>query len=616
MSLKTGIENIKSFLVDMPSSPGVYRMIDEVGGVLYVGKAKNLQKRVTNYTHPERLEYRIQNMIAKTVKMEIITTKTEAEALLLEANLIKKFEPKYNILLRDDKSYPYILIEEDHDFPRISKHRGARKIKGSYYGPFASAGSVNKAIADLQKAFLVRPCNNSFFSNRKTPCMEYQIKRCSAPCVNKISKKEYAVLIDQVKSFLSGKSRAVQEEVLSMMGEASSKMDYEKAAIYRDRIKALNHIQAKQNISSRSVGDADVIGMHMDKGECCIQIFFFRGGQNYGNNYYFPKHTEDASEATILQSFLSQFYGDNNFPPDEIILSHEIEEKDLLEEVLSGIAARKIKIIIPKLGDKKELIKDALRNAENKLAERLLKKIKQQDILEEVAKLFEMKNTPKRIEIYDNSHISGKYEVGAMVVAGVDGFNKKAYRRYNMKDLGLTAGDDYAMMREMLTRRLKRLKQDAPDKMEGVWPDIMLIDGGRGHLTIVSEVMKNLDVADKITYVCISKGPDRNAGREQFHMEGKKSFTLPHNSPVMHYLQVLRDEAHSFAIGSHRNKRSKSIRKSVLDEIEGIGKYRKKLLINHFGSVDDIKGASLSDIKKVKGISGDLAQKIFDFFNG
>ncbi|MCE3231761.1 MAG: excinuclease subunit [Rickettsiaceae bacterium] len=610
--LTNGIAVIRQALEGMTSAAGVYKISNSEGVVIYVGKAKNLAKRVINYTHPERLEYRIQSMVASAASLEIITTNTEAEALLLESNLIKKFEPKYNILLKDDKSYPYILITEG-EFPRIVKHRGKR-VGGKYYGPFASASAVNKSITDIQKAFLVRPCPDTTFNNRQRPCMEYQIKRCSAPCVSKISEIEYKELVRQANDFLSGKSREIQEQLVGLMEKESLNHNYEKAAVYRDRIKALNQIQAKQTIHVSSINDADIIGLFSNGGECCIQVFLYRGGQNLGNRPFFPKHTKDQSNNTILEAFISQFYSEANIPPKEIFICDELEEKIMLEESLSELYGYKVKIIVPKLGDKKQLVDNAIKNAKNALEQKLLGTLKQKQLLDKVAEIFGLKSPPKRIEVYDNSHISGTDQVGAMIVAGEEGFIKKAYRRFNIKQ-DFTKGDDYAMMREVLTRRFKRLKQDSPEKMPGLWPDLVLIDGGQGQLSIATQVFNELGLTADIIFAGISKGPDRNAGREQFHIPGREIFTLPYNDPAMYYLQTLRDEAHRFAIGSHRNKRSKSISKSALDEIPGIGAKRKKILLNHFGSADDVKNATLAQLANVEGIDKVIAEQIYNFFH-
>ncbi len=615
-SLKNGISAVQERLSSMPELPGVYRMIDAGGEVLYVGKAKNLVKRLTNYTQAARLEYRIQNMVANIASLEVITTASEAEALLLEANLIKKYEPKYNILLKDDKSYPYILLTKDETgFPRIVKHRGQKTEKGKYYGPFPSAGAVNKAIADLQKAFLIRPCSDSFFDARKRPCMEYQIKRCSAPCVNKISKEDYAALTKQATDFLEGRSREVQEQLVGLMEKESAAMNYEKAASYRDRIKALNQIQAKQNIHMDSVKDADVIGIYQESGQCCIQVFFFRSGNNLGNSPFYPKHTEGASAAEVLSSFLVQFYT-NNPPPAEIIISQAIDGKNTIEEALFSLSGHKVKITVPKAGGRLKLIQEAVKNAEGSIRQKILGKAKQEMLLTEVAKLFDLPAKPKRIEVYDNSHIMGKYEIGAMIVAGEEGFNKKAYRRFNIKGDAFEKGDDYAMLEQVLLRRFSRLKQEHPTRQDNIWPDLLLIDGGAGHMSTALRVLTQLGLENDIKFACIAKGPDRNAGREQFFMPGREPFQLPHESPVLYYLQILRDEAHRFAIGSHRNKRAKSVTKSLLDEIPNIGGKRKKLLLNHFGSVDDIKNASIDELMKVEGINRKTAEVIYGFLRG
>jgi len=611
-SLKNGVAILTERLVNMPTSPGVYRMINNAGDVIYVGKAKNLAKRLTNYTQPQRLEYRIQGMVANISSLEVITTASETEALLLEANLIKKYEPKYNILLKDDKSYPYILLTMDGDFPRIVKHRGQKIQKGKYYGPFPSGGAVNKAIADLQKAFLLRPCTDSFFDARKRPCMEYQIKRCSGPCVAKISKEEYAALVNQASRFLEGRSREIQDELVGLMEASSAKMDYEKAAAYRDRIKALNQIQAKQIIHVDAVKDADVIGIFLESGQCCIQVFFFRGGRNLGNSPFYPKNTDGASQGEILSSFIMQFYS-NNPPPNEVILSTNIENAGEVEEALALISGGKVKITVPKAGDKLKLVNEAVKNASGALKQKMLGKAKQETLLAEVTKLFELTAPPKRIEIYDNSHIMGKYEVGAMVVAGPDGFNKKAYRRFNIKGDAFEKGDDYAMLEQVLLRRFSRLKQEHPERVENIWPDLLLIDGGLGQMSVTIRVLKELGLENDIKFACIAKGPDRNAGREQFFMPGRDPFQLPHDSQVLYYLQLLRDEAHRFAIGSHRSKRAKSVSKSILDEIPNIGGKRKKLLLNHFGSADGVRGATIDDLLKVEGINFKTAEVIYNF---
>lgn len=609
-SLKDGVHAIKIFLKNMPQISGVYQMIDSTGEILYVGKAKNLANRVTNYTRPDRLGYRIQSMISQVRKVEVITTKTEAEALLLEANLIKKHMPKYNILLKDDKSYPYILITKDHKFPRILKHRGAKNIKGDYYGPFASASAVNKSLSDMQKAFLIRPCSDSYFASRERPCIEYQIKRCSAPCVDKISEGGYCQLVKQAKEFLSGKNRKIQQELADKMEQASADMDYEAAAVYRDRIKALNHMQAKQSISIESISDADIIGLARTGSDCCIQVFFFRGGQNFGNKAYFFSKTEDISDSEIITSFLTQFYQSNQ-PPKEIYLSCEIEDLDIVCEALAQLADGSVAITIPKKGNKKSAIDAAVENAKASLEQKAIEKTRKTEILQKITLLFGLDGIPSRIEVYDNSHIMGKHEIGAMIVAGKDGFIKNAYRKFNIKGEALNKGDDYAMLREVLLRRFGRLKQE-----KNTWPDLVIIDGGAGQLSVAKKVFDELEILDKVKLVCIAKGPDRNAGNEDFYMPDRAMFTLQKDDPVKHYLQVLRDEAHRFAIGSHRIKRSNAVIKSELDSVPNIGAKRKKALLNHFGSAAEVKKATLEELYKVDGVNKVIAKGIYDFFNG
>lgn len=614
-SLKNGVAILTTKLANIPETPGVYRMINDTGKVIYVGKAKNLRKRLTNYTNPARLEYRIQGMVANIAELEIITTSSEIEALLLEANLIKKYEPKYNILLKDDKSYPYIVISIDHDFPRILKHRGAKTIPGKYYGPFPSASAVNATIADLQKAFLIRPCSDSFFSKRTRPCMEYQIKRCSAPCTGKIDKVNYAQLVTQTTEFLGGKSREIQQELACQMQQSSKQMHYEQAASLRDRIKALNHIQEKQSVYMESVANADIIGIHIESGQCCIQVFFFRQGRNLGNAPFYPTNTENATEAEILAAFILQFYA-NNTPPAELILSHMPPEKNLLSQAISTLTNTSIKITIPKTGNKKTLITQAIKNAQTSLRQKMLGQIKQQTLLQELGKLFALPEPPKRIEIYDNSHIMGKYEVGAMVVATPDGFDKKSYRRFNIKGDDAGKGDDFAMLKQVLTRRFKAISaKESNDITTETLPDLMLIDGGAGHMNITKQVLTEYGLDNIVKFACIAKGPDRNAGREYFFIPGQEPFQLQFDSPLLYYLQILRDEAHRFAIGSHRIKRSKSVTKSILDEIPNIGTKRKKSLLNHFGSAASIKNATLHDLLQVEGINQKIAATIYSHFN-
>lgn len=592
-------------------------MIDAKGQVLYVGKAKNLIKRVVSYTRPDQLSYRIQRMISLTVSMEFVTTHTEAEALLLEANLIKEFSPTYNILLKDDKSFPYIFLAEDHEYPQIAKHRGERSRKGSYYGPFASAGDVNETIALLQKIFLLRPCSDTVFSQRTRPCLEYQIKRCSAPCVGKISKEEYAERIREAKDFLKGKSRILQEKMAKEMETASQQMEYEKAAIYRDRIRALTQIQARQSISVHGVADADVIGLYQEGNACCIEVFFFRGGQHFGNRAFFPSQTDEHSPVEIITSFLGQFY-QRQQAPQEIIVSHAISHPVTLEKALAELAKHSVRIVHPKRGEKVRLIEMAVQNAKEALQRRKTEYASKRQMLEGVASLFDLESIPKRIEVYDNSHIMGTEEVGAMIVAGAEGFIKSAYRKFTIRTTGkedIQHGDDYAMMREVFTRRFMRLKKEDPEQKSGEWPDVVLIDGGLGQLHAVEGVFAELGISN-VAYVGIAKGPDRNAGREQFFLPGKSPFMLPKNDPILYYLQTLRDEAHRFAIGAHRKKRQHTLTRSLLDDVPGIGAKRKKALLLHFGSAKAVSQAGVDDLVKVEGISRHIAQNIYDYLHG
>ena len=592
-------------------------MLDAEGNALYVGKAKNLPKRVVNYTRPEKLPYRLQQMISLTISMEFMTTTTEAEALLLEANLIKKLKPRYNILLRDDKSFPYIFIGSDHDFPQITKHRGPQKRKGSYYGPFASAGDVNKTLSHLQKIFLLRPCADNVFSNRDRPCLEYQIKRCSAPCVKKVDQKDYAELVAEAKEFLSGKSSAVQKKLAQAMEGASADMDYEVAALLRDRIRALTQIQATQHINVASLGNADVIGVYQDDRGCCIQVFFFRGGQNFGNRSYFPAHTEEESKEDILSAFLAQFY--QKMPvPSHILVSDEVSDIEVLSDALQLLGIGNVHITHPKRGEKVKLVEMAVQNAKEALQRARSEHASKAEVLEGVAEIFMLDSSPKRIEAYDNSHLMGTEEVGAMIVAGADGFMKNAYRRFTIRSTSenkaIQHGDDYAMMREVLTRRFLRLKKDDPEHKTDQWPDVVLIDGGAGQLSVVEHVFEELGITD-VLCVGIAKGPDRNAGRERFFITGREPFMLPKNDPVLYYLQTLRDEVHRFAIGSHRKKRHNALTRSALDAIPGVGSKRKKALLSHFGSVKAIEQASADDLARVDGVSKKVAESIYNYLH-
>lgn len=603
--LKKGIEVIKTQVELIPKQPGVYKMIGENEKLLYVGKAKNLPKRVISYSKYQNLPNRLRRMVSQIIKIETIVTSTEAEALLLEANLIKSLKPYYNISLKDDKSFPYIAIETNHDFPRITKFRG-KKISGNqYFGPFASAFNVNNTITELQKIFKIRPCSDSFFASRKRPCIQYQIKRCSAPCVEKISKIDYAQLISEVTEFLSGKSSAIQERLSVEMDVASNNLEFEKAAAIRDKIKTLSAIQAKNTMADIGMGDVDIIAIHRNNTKACIQIFFIRGGSNYGNKAYFYDDLDQEQNHEIIENFIGQFY-QNKQCPKTILLSDPIKESEILEEALKNLFGYKIKIMYPKTNKVKNVIQIALDNAKEALEKRQKEMVKHSDELEKVAELFNISKPIKRIEVYDNSHVFGSNAVGCMVVYKDYGFEKNEYRRFNIKSTDL--GDDYAMLREVLTRRLKKLTEDNK-------PDLMLIDGGKGHLSITEEVFKKLGIND-IKYVCISKGEDRNAGREYFHQSEKPAFQLPYQDKTLHFLQVLRDEVHRYAITSHRTKRAKEVRRSVLNDIPSVGSFRKKMLIQYFGSAEAVMNASIDDLLKVRGINKDTAEKIFRHFRG
>ena len=611
--LDRGVETIRAVVKTLPLRPGVYRMLDAGGDVLYVGKARTLKNRVTNYTQVTRLPRRLQRMVAQTRSMEIVTTNSEAEALLLEAQLIKRYRPPYNVLLRDDKSFPFILLRADHDFPRISKHRGARVAKGSYYGPFASAGAVGATLNALQKVFLLRSCTDSFFANRSRPCLLYQIKRCSAPCVGRIDAKAYAELVDDAKGFLSGRTQEAQKKLAEAMTAAAEAMDFETAAVLRDRLKALTFIQGSQAINAEgSASEADVIAMATDGGAMCVQIFFIRGGQNWGHRSFFPGHTEGVDEAEVLQSFLAQLYEDLP-PPRELLLDRTLPEADLLALALSEKAGRKVAIRHAQRGPGRKLVEQAQRNAEEAIQRRRAETTTQGKLLRELADIFELDGPPARIEIYDNSHIQGTNALGAMVVAGPEGFIKGQYRKFNMKDESITPGDDFAMMKAMLHRRFARLEAEDPDKESGTWPDLCLIDGGKGQVSAVVAALAELGV--DVPIVGVAKGPDRNAGRETFYLPSGREFTLPPNAPVMFFLQRLRDEAHRFAIGAHRAKRAKSITQSPLDEVPGIGPARKKALLMHFGTSRAVKGATLEDLERAPGISSQMALAIWQHFH-
>lgn len=610
--LNRGVETIKGYLRTLPDRPGVYRMLNDHGDALYVGKARSLKRRVTNYTMPVKLPIRLQRMIAETTQMEFVTTHTEVEALLLESNLIKKLMPRYNVLLRDDKTFPHILIKGDHAFPQLTKHRGTRSEPGHYYGPFASAGAVNRVLTALQRAFQLRTCADTVFSTRTRPCLQYQIKRCTAPCVEKVSPPEYADQVNEARAFLEGKSRDIQAELAQAMQEAAENLEFERAAKLRDRIRALTAIQAHQDINIEGVDDADIIAAHQDGGLTCIQVFFFRGGRNYGNRAYFPSHDKAQEIDEVLAAFIAQFY-DNKAAPGLVLVSHELTEHDLLQEALSVRAGHKVDLHLPKRGDKKRLIDHAVTNAREAHGRRLAESGSQTKLLAGVAEVFGLSEPPKRIEIYDNSHIQGTNAIGAMVVAGPDGFIKNAYRKFNIKVPG-AAGDDYAMMREVLTRRFERVIKEDPERAGENWPDLVLIDGGEGQLAVVAEVFAELGIED-VCLAAIAKGPDRDAGRERFFMQGRPPFGLDHKSPVLYYLQRLRDEAHRFAIGTHRARREKAISASPLDEVPGIGPRRKKALLLHFGSARAVSRAGLTDLEAVEGINRTVAKIIYDHFH-
>ena len=611
--LEAGVAAIRNVWKTLPTKPGVYRMHDARGDILYVGKARALKNRVSSYTAVERLPNRLRRMVAQTRSMTIVTTNSEAEALLLEAQLIKRYRPAYNVLLRDDKSFPFILLRSDHKFPRIQKHRGARRHKGQYYGPFASAGSVNMTLNALEKLFLLRSCNDSFFNNRDRPCLLYQIKRCSAPCVGRIDDTAYAELVGDAKSFLDGKSSGVQAKLAKEMEGAAEGLDFERAAMLRDRLKALTFIQGSQAINAEGVGDADIFALAHKNGVMGIQAFFIRGGQNWGHRSFFPAHTQDLPEEEVFTSFLAQFYED--VPPAKcILLDRTLPEGDLLAQALSEHAERKIEISHPQRGDRVRLVAQAKRNAEEALDRRLAESTTQGKLLREVADLFELAEPPKRIEVYDNSHIQGTNALGAMIVAGPEGFIKGQYRKFNIKNPDTAPGDDFAMMREVMLRRFGRAQEEDPDRDKGDWPDLVLIDGGKGQISTVKAALEEIGVED-VCFIGVSKGPDRHAGRETFHFPDGREFDLPINAPVLFYLQRLRDEAHRFAIGAHRAKRSKAITASPLDEVPGIGPSRKKALLMHFGTARAVRSASLEDLARAPGVSAAVAQTVHDFYH-
>lgn len=611
--LQRGAEVIRNVVKKLPVRPGVYRMLDGRGEVLYVGKARALKNRVTNYTQVSRLTQRLQRMVSQTRAMEIITTGSEAEALLLEAQLIKRYRPPYNVLLRDDKSFPFILLRADHAFPRVQKHRGARKAKGRYYGPFASAGSVNQTLNALQKTFLLRSCTDSFFSNRSRPCLLYQIKRCSAPCVGRIDQPAYAELVRDAQDFLEGRSTAVQKRLGDAMTLAAEQLDFEMAATLRDRLKSLTFVQGSQSVHADGMGDADVFALAAKGGQLCIAGFFIRGGQNWGHRSFFPAHVSGVPEDEVMASFLMQFY-DAVPPPRLILVDRAPSEAELLAEALGEAAERKVEISVPQRGNRKRLLDQAIRNAGEELDRRLAESSSQAKLGRELAELFDLEGPPKRIEIYDNSHIQGTNALGAMVVAGPEGWMKGAYRKFNIKRPETQPGDDFAMMREVFTRRFARALEEDPDRDKGEWPDLVLIDGGKGQVSAVKEVFAELGI-DDLPYVGVAKGPDRNAGRETFYLPDGREFTLPTNNAVLFYIQRLRDEAHRFAIGAHRQKRAKAMGASPLDEVPGIGPARKRALLMHFGTGRAVRNASLEDLQRAPGVSAAVAQSVYNFYH-
>jgi excinuclease ABC subunit C len=596
--------------------------MDAKGTLLYVGKARSLMKRVQSYTRIGGQSGRFARVIQATAAMEFVSTRTETEALLLEANLIKRLRPRFNVLMRDDKSFPYILITGDHPAPQIVKHRGARSRKGTYFGPFASAGAVGRTINALQRAFLIRTCSNAFYESRTRPCLLYQIKRCSAPCTEEISLDDYAELVKEARDFLSGRSQAVRKEMATAMEAASARLDFETAAVYRDRLAALSHIQSHQGINPQGIEEADVFACHQDGGQTCIEVFFFRTGQNWGNRAYFPRADRSLGPEAVLGAFLAQFYEDKPCPR-LILLSHEVEDQDLLAEALTERSEHKVTVSAPRRGEKRDLVEHALANAREALGRELSESATQRDLLAGVAQQFGLAEPPRRIEVYDNSHIMGTNAVGAMIVAGPEGFAKGQYRKFNIRSEDLTPGDDYAMMREVLGRRFSRLMKEAGPRegprddtgAMGPWPDLVLIDGGRGQLAAATETLAEAGVPADLPLIGIAKGPDRNAGRETFFMAGREPFTLQPRDPVLYFVQRLRDEAHRFAIGSHRARRKADIARNPLDEIEGIGPTRKRALLRHFGTAKAVSRANVSDLTAVSGISEQTAQAIYDHFH-
>ncbi|MEM5476337.1 excinuclease ABC subunit UvrC [Pacificibacter sp. AS14] len=608
-----GHKVIEGYLRQIDGSPGVYRMLDPEHNVLYVGKARHLKNRVSNYARIHGHSARIARMISETSQMMFLTTRTETEALLLEQNLIKQLKPRYNVLLRDDKSFPNIMVTKDHEFPQISKHRGKKARKAAYYGPFASAGAVNRTLHQLERVFLLRNCSNAEFEGRTRPCLQYQIKRCTAPCVGKISKEDYLEMVSDAEKFLQGKDKGMQQRLAAQMQSASDAMEFERAAALRDRIKAMTQVQTAQGINPRTVTEADVIGLHMDGGQACVQVFFIRANQNWGNRDFYPRIAADNNASEVLTAFLGQFY-DQKEPPKQLILSHDIEDRELLQEAFTDKLGQKVEIIVPQRGEKADLVSFALRNARESLGRKVSESAAQARLLKGVAHAFDLPQVPTRIEAYDNSHIQGAHAVGAMVVAGPDGFIKSQYRKFNIKDDTLTPGDDFGMMKEVLTRRFQRLLKDDPERKGDTWPSLLLIDGGAGQVSAVQEIMDDLGVAD-IAMVGVAKGEFRDHGKEEFYRTGKRPIALQRNDPVLYFIQRIRDEVHRFAIGTHRAKRSKALIANPLDGVPGVGATRKRALLAHFGSAKAVASANLVDLTAVDGISSKVAQTIYDFFH-
>ncbi|WP_336980353.1 excinuclease ABC subunit UvrC [Altererythrobacter fulvus] len=610
--IEAGVAAIRATVKVLKPKPGVYRMLDARGDVLYVGKARALKNRVANYTQVERLTNRLRRMVSQTRSMEIVTTNSEAEALLLETQLIKRFRPAYNVLLRDDKSFPFILLRADHDYPRITKHRGARKAKGNYYGPFASAGSVNSTINALQKLFLLRSCTDSFFARRDRPCLLYQIKRCSAPCVGRIDEAGYGELVRQAKDFLGGRSTAVQQEIQQQMEASAEALDFERAAMLRDRLRAATAIQGSQAINAAGIAEADVFAMAVKGGHVAVQAFFIRGGQNWGHRAFLPAHTDGVEEDAILAGVIAQFYEEVP-PPRLVLVDREMESGELLAEALASASGHRVEISIPQRGDRRRLIEQASRNAVEALDRRMAESSTTAKILREMADFLELPEPPERIEVYDNSHIQGTKAVGAMVVAGPEGFIKNQYRKFNIKSA--QTDDDYGMMREVMTRRFARAQEEDPDRDGDSWPDLVLIDGGKGQMNAVKDALEELGIED-VPLIAIAKGPHHGReGREVFHFPDGREKMLPVNSPLLFYLQRLRDEVHRYVIGAHRAKRSRAITASPLDEIPGIGPARKRALLLHFGTASKVRAASLEDLQRAPGVSAAVAQTIYDFYH-